>query len=531
MARELRTKQALLTPKRIFSELEDAGLNKRQFNTATTQMVPQILIVDDDEALCHFLRQTYVQSGYAADIVSSAEEALQRIADGTVDIVVTDISLPGLSGIGLIEEMQKSFPDIPVIVLTAYADVDSAVEILKLGAADYLVKPVSTSAIRESTRTVIEKNRLLIEIRHLRRTFKDRYDFGGILSKAPQMHQVFEVIRMVAGTDVTVLIEGETGTGKELVASSIHHQSERRQGPLVTINCAGVPDTLLESELFGYERGAFTGADQPRPGKIEVAHGGTLFLDEIESMSLAMQAKLLLVLQDHMVQRLGGTRRTRVDMRVIAATNVPLEDLVTQGLMRRDFYYRINVVSLRLLPLRQRCEDIPLLVQDFLNHHPLAVRKKIRSLSTTALSRLLHYPWPGNVRELQNVLERAIVLTTGHTIERIDLPRAKAGFRPDGTTISTMLPLREWLSEQECHYLTHQLALSGGKIAVTAANCGVDAKTLYRKMRLYGLDRHEFHHGDEEKTDTVNGTGTVSPTTFDSLARRPAVRKLSDDTL
>lgn len=460
--------------------------------------VPRILMVDDDPSLCQLLIHTYQQSGYAAESVASAEDALKRLESDDIDVVVTDIHLPGLSGIDLIAQMQKLAPDVPVIVLTAYADVGSAVGILKSGGADYLVKPVSMSALREATHAVIEKHWPLMEIRHLRRTIKDRNDFSGILSKTPEMHRVFELIRMVAGTDVTVLVEGETGTGKELVASAIHHESDRKSGPLVTINCAGVPDTLLESELFGHERGAFTGADHARPGKIEVANGGTLFLDEIESMSLAMQAKLLLVLQDRMVQRLGGTRRTRVDMRIVAATNVPLEDLVAQGLMRRDFYYRVNVVALRLLPLRQRSDDIPLLVQDFLKHHPLAVRKNIRSLSTSAMSRLLHYPWPGNVRELQNILERAIVLTTSSVVEKIDLPGAKVPFRTEGAPISTVAPLREWLEEQERQYLTHQLSLSGGKIAITAANCGVDAKTLYRKMRSYGLDRRVFRQGEDE---------------------------------
>jgi DNA-binding NtrC family response regulator len=471
---------------------------KKRTSEIVAKPVPRILVVDDDFSLCQLLIHTYQQSGYVAESAASAEEALARLETDDIDVVVTDIHLPGLSGVELISQMQKTSSDVPVIVLTAYADVGSAVGILKAGGADYLVKPVSMTALREATHAVIEKHWPLMEIRHLRRTIKDRNDFSGMLSKTPEMHRVFELIRMVAGTDVTVLVEGETGTGKELVASAIHHEGDRKQGPLVTINCAGVPDTLLESELFGYERGAFTGADQARPGKIEVANGGTLFLDEIESISLAMQAKLLLVLQDRMVQRLGGTRRTRVDMRIVAATNVPLEDLVTQGLMRRDFYYRINVVALRLLPLRQRSEDIPLLVQDFLKHHPLAMRKKIRSLSTAAMNRLLHYPWPGNVRELQNILERAIVLATGQTIEKIDLPGAKVPFRSEGVPISTVASLREWLEEQERQYLTHQLSIAGGKIAITAANCGVDAKTLYRKMRSYGLDRRVFQQGDDE---------------------------------
>ena len=271
----------------------------------------------------------------------------------------------------------------------------------------------------------------------------------------------------------------------------------------MTINCAGVPDTLLESELFGYERGAFTGAEQSRPGKIELADGGTLFLDEIESMSLAMQAKLLLVLQDRKVQRLGGGHRKPIDMRVIAASNVPLEELVAQGQMRSDFYYRVKVVPIRLLPLRQRREDVPLLVQDFLRHHPVAIQKRIGKVSPRAMHGLFHYTWPGNVRELQNVLERAIVLTSGNTIEEVDLPEKETSASTSNNTAPLALPLREWLNEQEKYYLTRQLELYKGKISRTAAQCGVDTKTLYRKMRLYGLDKRTFHENGEAEDLTL----------------------------
>ena len=347
---------------------------------------------------------------------------------------------------------------------------------------------------------MLERARVFTEIRHLRRTLKDRYEFGGMLSKTPEMHKVFETIRMVSATNVTVLIEGETGTGKELVATAVHLQSERRKGPFIPINCAGVPETLLESELFGYERGAFTGADQSRPGKIELAHAGTLFLDEIESMSLAMQAKLLLVLQDQKVQRLGSSRRVQIDMRVIAATNVRLEELVAQGQMRSDFYYRINVIPIRLIPLRQRRQDIPLLVQDFLRHHPLAQKKRITSLTSQAMGQLMQYNWPGNVRELQNVLERAIVLTSGRIIEHVDLPET-------GIVVPQVeakhqaalnLSLKNWLNEQEKHYLIQQLEACEGKINLVARSAGIDVKTLYRKMRQYGLDKRLFKRSGSE---------------------------------
>jgi len=456
------------------------------------QPVPHILVVDDDQLICQQLGRLYTHSDYTVTTATSAEEALEQLETGDIDLVVTDIRLPGLSGVELTERIQQTSPDVPVIVITGHADIGNAVEVLKLGASDYIVKPFNAAAIQESTRVVLEKARVFTEIRHLRRSLKDRYEFGGMLSKTPEMHQVFEIIRMVSDTDMTVLVEGETGTGKELVASAIHYQSPRREGPFVTINCAGLPDSLLESELFGYERGAFTGADQARPGKIELAHGGTLFLDEIESISLAMQAKLLLVLQDQEFQRLGGSRRIQIDMRVIAASNVSLNDLVARGQMRNDFYYRVNVIPIHLIPLCQRREDIPLLVHDFLRHHPVAIRKRITGISQRAISHLMQYPWPGNIRELQNVLERAIVLTTGRVIDKVDLPDTVSTGQADGKRTFTALSLRQWLNEQEKHYLLQQLESFGGKISLTARVCGVDVKTLYRKMRLYDLDKRTF---------------------------------------
>lgn len=482
-----------LTPKARRVEPDSVSFGKRT-------LTPRILVVDDDDLARRQLERLYCFYHYDVVGVDSAEAALVRLEqDDDIDLVVTDLRLPGLSGIGLTERIAKRSPDIPIIALTGYADVETAVQVLKLGATDYIVKPITGEVIQESTRAVLEKVWPFIEIRHLRRTLKDRYDFGGMLSKTPEMHRVFEIIRMVSATDVTVLVEGETGTGKELVATAIHHQSTRQKGPFITINCAGVPETLLESELFGHERGAFTGAEQSRPGKIELANGGTLFLDEIESISLAMQAKLLLVLQDRKVQRLGGGHRKPIDMRVIAASNIPLEELVAQGQMRSDFYYRIKVVPIHLLPLRQRRDDIPLLVQDFLRHHSVAIQKRIGKVSLRAMHQMFYYSWPGNVRELQNVLERAIVLTSGSTIEDVDLSGIEVAASADSTALAIplALPLREWLNEQEKYYLTRQLELCKGRISLTAAQCGVDTKTLYRKMRLYGLDKRTFLHNEE----------------------------------
>jgi DNA-binding NtrC family response regulator len=455
-------------------------------------LIPNVLVVDDDTVVREQLARVYKLTGYTVVTVSSAEEALTQLAGGMIDFVITDIKLPGLSGSELIANMQENFPDVPVIAITGFSDIETAINVLKHGACDFVVKPFDLATVQESTRAALEKSRVYMEIRHLRRYLSNSSEFGGMLSKTAEMHRLFEIVRMVAPTDMTVLIEGETGTGKELVASAVHYHSCRKDGPLMTINCGGLPETLLESELFGYEKGAFGGADQPKPGNIELARGGTLFLDEIESMSRVMQAKLLRVLEDQRFQRLGGSESIRIDIRVIAATNVPLRDLVSEGKMRSDFYYRINVIPLHLIPLRQRRVDIPLLVQDFLHRHPVAVSKGISSVSKPVMRALVDYSWPGNIRELQNLLERAIVLTTGRVIETVDLPNSADEPQEDKKRSDFEAPLSDWLGEQEKVYLTEKLALFQGNIAATAKSCGIGVRTLSRKMRLYDLDKKSF---------------------------------------
>jgi DNA-binding NtrC family response regulator len=457
-----------------------------------SSLIPNILVVDDDPIVRSQLVRLYNHNGYTVVPVSSAEEALQQIAEGNIDFVITDIKLPGMDGVELIAHMKENYPDVPVIAITGYSNIETAINVLKHGACDFVVKPFDLGSVQESTRAALEKTRVYMEIRHLRRYLKNGYEFGGMLSKTAEMHRLFEIIRMVAPTEMTVLIEGETGTGKELVASAVHYHSSRNGKPFITINCAGFPETLLESELFGYEKGAFTGADHPKAGKIELAHGGTLFLDEIESMSVVMQGKLLRVLEDQKVHRLGGSRGIQVDMRVIAATNVPLKELVAEGKMRSDFYYRINVIPIQLIPLRQRKVDIPLLVQDFLHRHSVATSKGISSVSKQVMRQLVEYAWPGNIRELQNVLERAMVLTTGRVIEAVDLPGSSDENTQDRKSTSTDASLNDWLKEQEKQYLAQKLAVSQGNIAVTAKSCGIGVRTLSRKMREYGLDKKVF---------------------------------------
>jgi DNA-binding NtrC family response regulator len=450
---------------------------------------PSLLVVDDDPIVRDQLGRLYLHSGYSVTCVLSAEEAVTRLGEDDIDLVISDIKLPGTDGIALTSYIHKHFPDVPVIVITGFSDIQTAVDVLKMGAVDFLIKPFDLTVVQELTRAALEKTTVFREIRHLRRRLQDRSVFGGMLSATPEMHRVFEIIRMAAPTNMTILVQGETGTGKELVASAVHHHSPRREGPFVTINCAGFPEALLESELFGHEKGAFTSADQTKIGKVELANGGTLFLDEIQSMSMAMQGKLLRVLEDQKLQRLGGTASIHVDMRVVAASNVPLKKLVDNGSMRADFYYRINVIPVNLIPLRDRKLDIPLLVHDFIHHHSVAAAKRIHGLSPQAMAVLMDYRWPGNIRELQNVLERAIVLAGGSIIETEDLPGLDQDEAVDDEqATSASGSLRHWLREQEKKYLLDKLAASGGNVALAAKMCRIGVRTLSRKIRIHGLD-------------------------------------------
>jgi DNA-binding NtrC family response regulator len=477
------------------------GGKNEQGDPCWSELKPCILVVDDEVMVRKQLERLYMQDGFRVLTAPSAEEALEYLSGGEIDLVVTDIRLPGMDGIQLIARMKEICPDVPVIAITGYRDIETAVEVLKQGARDFIVKPFSAPAIQQSTWAALEKMRVFMEIRHLRRSLNDSGEFGGILSKTAEMHRVFEIIRLVAPTDMTVLVEGETGTGKELVANAIHYHSPRRDGPFVTINCAGFPESLLESELFGHERGAFTGAEQSRAGKVELAHGGTLFLDEIESISTVMQGKLLRVLEDQKVQRLGSSRSIQIDMRVITATNVPLDDLVAQGRMRSDFYYRINVVPIYLIPLRERREDISLLVQDFLHHHPVAVQKGITGISQKVMNQLMQYSWPGNIRELQNALERAIALTTDSVIEKVNLPKGVSRVLEDQNIATPDFSLSQWLQAQEKQYLIQQLKAFGGRVDLTANACKIGERTLSRKIRFYGLDRKTLRQKAPERGD------------------------------
>lgn len=455
-----------------------------------------VLIVEDHDRLREQLGQFYEQEGFHVTTASCGEEGIKKLDEDRFAIVVSDVKMPGMDGFQVARHVRDKHPDTDVILITAFGNIKQAVEAMKLGASDYITKPFQPEAIRLVSEKLIEKRRLLDEVRELRQKVHEEHNLENILSKSPKMLKVFDLIRSLAETDSGVMITGETGTGKELVARAIHNLSRRKAKPFIAINCGAFPDTLLESELFGYEKGAFTGAVQSRAGKIEIADGGTLFLDEIETMAPPMQVKLLRVLQEREVERLGGNRRVKVDMRVVAATNVDLKICLARGTLREDFYYRINVIPLQLPPLRERLEDLPILISHILSKHPVAQERKIRQVAPKVLDQMLAYRWPGNIRELENILERAIVKCQGELIEDVDLPappqRVIDRHYVSVPSSNGEFSLKQWLLRSEREYLRSLLIKHKGAISLTAKEAKVDNKTLYRKMRRHGLHKESF---------------------------------------
>jgi DNA-binding NtrC family response regulator len=453
-----------------------------------------VLIVEDHDRLREQLGQFYEQEGFKVTTAACGEEGIEKLSHEKFAIVVSDVKMPGIDGFQLARQVREKYPDTDVILITAFGNIKQAVEAMKLGASDYITKPFQPEAIRLVSEKLIERRRLLEEVKELRQRVHEEHNLENILSKSPKMLKVFELIRSLAETDSGVMITGETGTGKELVARAIHNLSRRKNRQFVAINCGAFPDTLLESELFGYEKGAFTGAVQSRGGKIELADGGTLFLDEIEAMAAPMQVKLLRVLQEREVERLGGNRKVKIDMRVIAATNVDLSLCLARGTLREDFYYRINVIPIQLPPLRERLEDLPLLIEHILSRHPVAIERSIRQVAPKVLDQMLAYHWPGNIRELENILERAIVKSRGDVIENVDLPAPPQRildlwYAGNG---AREISLKQWLSNSEKDYLRSLLIKYKGSISSTAKEAKVDNKTLYRKMRRHGLHKESF---------------------------------------
>ncbi len=381
-----------------------------------------ILVIDDVLAVRQSLQEILGAEGYEVETAPDGESGLQRVKDQPFDLVLTDLALPGLGGMDILKYLVRHQPECSCIIITGYGTIQNSVAAMRLGAYDYLCKPVDPQELRLVVARAMEHRRLKRENLQLKKQLHKRYGFANIVGNSEAIIQVFELIKKVADTDSTVLILGESGTGKELINRAIHYNSLRREGPLIPVNCAAIPEELLESELFGHERGAFTHAIRTRIGRFEQSNGGTIFLDEIADMSPSLQVKILRVLQDRSFERIGGVKTIKVDMRVVAATNQDLEEMVRRGRFREDLYYRLNVIPIRVPPLRERVADIPLLVQHFLHEFSRKKKKPCKRLSPQAMDLLLRYAWPGNVRELENLIERLVILSEGEEIQVSELP-------------------------------------------------------------------------------------------------------------
>ena len=384
----------------------------------------RILVVDDKPSMREMLRIVLRRDGYDVVLAENGRSAIERLQSQPFDLLLSDIRMPDLSGVDVLRAAKEINRDLVAFIMTAFASTDTAVEAMRLGAVDYFIKPFSMDELRLKVRQHLETRRLRQENILLKRALKSRHEFSSILGQSDAMQQVFATIQTIAGTSSTVLVSGESGTGKELVARAIHFNSIRRDRPCVALNCGAVPETLLESELFGHMRGAFTGASANKKGLVEAAEGGTIFLDEIGEMAPSMQVKLLRVLQDRRYRRLGGTEEVQADVRVIAATNQDLPKMVGEGRFREDLFYRLNVLTIPLPPLRDRFEDIPLLAEHFLREFATQMRKPVGSISADAMRRLQEHAWPGNVRELQNAMERAVALERTEAVLPESLPDA-----------------------------------------------------------------------------------------------------------
>lgn len=447
-----------------------------------------ILLVDDDTGHRAMLRTLLSSWGAKVDEAEDGGRAITLCRDKPYDLILMDVLMPEVDGIAALQAIKSYNPSIPILIMTAFSNVESAVEAIKSGAYDYLTKPLDFDVLKLTIGRALDHATL----RHENKALKQQlggFDSGGIIGSSPAMRALMEMLAMVAPSDATVLVCGESGTGKELIARAIHANSGRSQGPFVAVNCAALSDNLLESELFGHEKGAFTGADRRRDGHFAHADTGTLFLDEIGEISPAMQVKLLRVIQEREFQRVGGDQSVRVDVRLVAATNRNLEKEVEEGRFRQDLYFRLNVVTLDMPPLRNRVEDIPLLAQHFLERYSAKNNKIIKGFTPSAMDCLLKHPWPGNVRELENVVERAVVLLVGDYVSERELPASVAS-APAGDASPVQLAGLS-LDEVEKRAVLQTLEACGGNKSEAARRLGVTRKTLHAKLARYGLARQE----------------------------------------
>jgi DNA-binding NtrC family response regulator len=445
---------------------------------------PFILIAEDEDLMRAILVRLLEEAGYRVAPTASAEEALERFAEEDVAVTITDIRMTGMDGLALLDRIKDIDAEALIIVMTAYSSVDSAVAALRKGAYDYITKPFVNEDLLQSVKNALRQRELFRENRALRRELDRRYSFSEITGTSPALQAVFRLVEKVAGTNTNILIEGESGTGKELIARAIHHNSPRAERPFVAVNCGALPETLLESELFGHTKGAFTGAVTNKPGLFRSAEGGTVLLDEVGEITPAMQVRLLRALQEHEVTPVGSSTPVAFDARIICATNRDLEKEVAEGRFREDLFYRLNVIEIHLPPLRERREDIPLLVRRFITRTAREQERDEKAIEPAALSALINYSWPGNVRELQNAIERAFTLS-GDQIDLDSLPPRVRDAAGGQTTIRDPDGLRPTLEEIERRHIFETLAAVNQDKARAANILGIDLSTLYRKLKRY----------------------------------------------
>jgi DNA-binding NtrC family response regulator len=458
-----------------------------------------ILIVEDDAAMRAFLHEVLEEDGYAVEVAAGGRAGIERVRQGGIDLVVSDVKMPDLDGLDMLREIKAVTPSPHVITITAFGSIDTAIRAVKLGAFDYITKPFDVDQLNLSVSKALAERALRSEVARLQDEVQKNYRWGNIIGRSAPMQEMFGVIRRLSGSSIAVLITGASGTGKELVAKAIHFNSRRRERPFVPLNCAAIPETLLESELFGYKRGAFTDARGDKAGLFVEADGGTIFLDEIAELSPALQAKLLRVLQEGEIRPLGAARSEKIDVRVVAATNKDLEARLGNGTFREDLYYRLNGVHLHLPALRDRPEDILDLAEHFLARNVAKAGKPVRGFHETARKALLAYGWPGNVRELENVVERAVALTESPVVQSEDLPavvreRRTASEDDLGAAVARGLTL----AEVEREFIKRVLAAEGGNKTRAAQHLGLDRKTLYRKLEEYATGGPAPDDDDDE---------------------------------
>ncbi len=450
----------------------------------------KILVVDDDNAHRIMLRTLVGGWGYEVSEADDGASAIERVKEQSYDLVLMDVRMVQVSGLEALAQIKLYNPAIPVIIMTAYSSVDTAVNALKQGPHEYLTKPLDFDKLKITIERAMEHTRLKEENRLLKESLGKHFDRQNIIGQSPAMINLLETVAQVAPSEATVLITGESGTGKELIAGAIHYNSSRKDGPFVKLNCAAITETLLESELFGHEKGAFTGADRRKEGRFYQAHGGSLFLDEVSEMSLIMQVKLLRVLQEREFVRVGGEKTIQVDVRLIAATNKNLAELIGKGLYREDLYYRLNVVDLEIPPLRNRQQDIPLLAQHFLEMFAAKNHKKIKGFTPQGLDLLIRHDWPGNVRELMNAVERTVVLSRSDYLSDKDFPMYTdtAPYDSTASDIPTIdIDGSNPLEAVERATILKTLEAAGGNKSETARRLGITRKTLHKKLKSYGV--------------------------------------------